>query len=80
MKPQASSSSSASPPLSGYKALLDGAPLPPRAAQPVLRLWNHDALTKTEAVLAQIWNALHDRTLSPIPLPPGEGLSREPLP
>ena len=46
----------------------------------LLRFWNHDTLTRTEAVLAQIWSALHDRTLSPTPLPPGEGLSREPLP
>jgi very-short-patch-repair endonuclease len=51
-----------------------------RAGFQLLRFWNHDALTQTEDVLAQIWNALHDRTLSPTPLPPGEGLSRDLLP
>jgi very-short-patch-repair endonuclease len=50
-----------------------------RAGFQLLRFWNHDALTQTEAVLAQIWSALHDRTLSPTPLPRGEGLSRDPL-
>jgi very-short-patch-repair endonuclease len=40
----------------------------------VLRFWNHDALTCTEAVLEAILNALEGRTLSPTPLPGGEGL------
>lgn len=51
-----------------------------RAGFRLLRFWNHDVLIQTEAVLAQIWSALHDRTLSPTPLPPGEGQSRQPLP
>jgi very-short-patch-repair endonuclease len=51
-----------------------------RAGFRLLRFWNHDVLTQTEAVLTQIWSALHDRTLSPTPLPRGEGPSRESLP
>ena len=46
----------------------------------LLRFWNHEVLIQTEAVLAQIWSALHDRTISPTPLPRGEGLSRESQP
>ncbi|MFN7644366.1 MAG: endonuclease domain-containing protein [Burkholderiales bacterium] len=51
-----------------------------RAGFRLLRFWNDDVLIQTEAVLAQIWSALHDRTLSPTPLPWGEGLSRESQP
>ena len=40
----------------------------------VLRFWNNDGLRQTEAVLDAIWNAINDRTLSPTPLPTGEGL------
>jgi very-short-patch-repair endonuclease len=40
----------------------------------ILRFWNNDALLQTEAVLDAIWNAINDRTLSPTPLPSGEGL------
>ena len=40
----------------------------------ILRFWDNDALIQTEAVLDAIWNAISDRTLSPPPLPTGEGL------
>ena len=40
----------------------------------VIRFWDHDALVATEAVIEAIWNALGDRTLTPTPLPAGEGL------
>ncbi len=40
----------------------------------ILRFWDNDALIQTEAVLDAIWNAISDRTLSPTPLPTGEGL------
>ncbi len=40
----------------------------------ILRFWNNDALLQTEAVLDAIWNAVNNRTLSPTPLPVGEGL------
>jgi very-short-patch-repair endonuclease len=46
----------------------------------LLRFWNNDVLIQTKVVLTQIWSALHDRTLSPTPLPRGEGLSRESQP
>lgn len=39
-----------------------------------MRFWNNDVLLQTEAVLDAIWNAINDRTLSPPPLPMGEGL------
>ncbi len=51
-----------------------------RAGFRLLRFWNDDVLTQAEDVLARIWSALHDRTLSPTPLPRGEGLSRESQP
>ena len=51
-----------------------------RAGFRLLRFWNNDVLIQTEVVLAQIWSALLDRTLSPPPLPWGEGRPREPLP
>jgi very-short-patch-repair endonuclease len=40
----------------------------------MLRFWNHDALMQTDAMLEAILNALAARTLSPTPLPGGEGL------
>ena len=40
----------------------------------VLRFWNNDALENTAAVLDVILNTARNRTLSPTPLPPGEGL------
>jgi very-short-patch-repair endonuclease len=40
----------------------------------ILRFWDNDALIQTEAVLDVIWNAISNRTLSPTPLPTGEGL------
>lgn len=40
----------------------------------VLRFWDNDALIETDAVLDAIWNIVSDRTLSPTPLPTGEGL------
>lgn len=39
----------------------------------MLRFWNHDALTQTDAVLEAILQALAARTLSPTPLPGGRG-------
>ena len=40
----------------------------------VLRYWDHEALNDTEAVLASILAAIESRTLTPTPLPEGEGL------
>ncbi len=40
----------------------------------LLRFWNHDVLLRTEQVLAAILNAVEGRTLTPTPLPEGEGL------
>ena len=40
----------------------------------ILRFWDHDVLIETDAVLDAIWNAIGIRTLSPTPLPMGEGL------
>ena len=40
----------------------------------VLRFWNNDALGNKAAVLDAILNAVGSRTLSPTPLPEGEGL------
>lgn len=40
----------------------------------VLRFWDNDVLTNTEAVVEAICNAVTHRTLTPTPLPPGEGL------
>jgi ATP-dependent DNA helicase RecG len=47
----------------------------------VLRFWNNEVLSKTEAVLTTVWNAIPEtndmagfaRPLSPTPPPPGEG-------
>ena len=40
----------------------------------VLRYWDNEVLQDTEAVLAHIWSAVEHRTLTPTPLPEGEGL------
>lgn len=40
----------------------------------VVRFWDNEALVHTEAVIEAIWNALGNRTLTPTPLPAGEGL------
>ena len=40
----------------------------------IMRFWDNDVLLETEAVLDAIWNAISCRTLSPTPLPTGEGL------
>lgn len=43
----------------------------------VIRFWNNDVLSNTEAVLEAILSALQARPLTPTPLPPGEGLERD---
>jgi very-short-patch-repair endonuclease len=43
----------------------------------VLRFWDNDVLTNTDAVLEAIFNAVATRTLTPTPLPMGEGLQPE---
>ncbi len=40
----------------------------------VLRFGSGEALKQTEAVVEAIWNIVGDRTLTPTPLPAGEGL------
>lgn len=40
----------------------------------ILRFWDNDALLNTDAVVEAIFNVLGDRTLTPTPLPGGEGL------
>jgi very-short-patch-repair endonuclease len=40
----------------------------------VLRYWDNEVLQQTDAVLEAIWSVAQDRTLSPTPLPEGEGL------
>ena len=50
-----------------------------KAGVAVLRFWNNDVLQKTESVLETIWNAIMDKSPSPVspspltPLPGGEG-------
>jgi len=39
-----------------------------------LRFWDNDVLNSTDAVLEAIVGAVEDRTLTPTPLPMGEGL------
>ena len=39
----------------------------------IVRFWNNDVLGNTEAVLEAIFNASGGRTLTPTPLPEGEG-------
>jgi len=36
-------------------------------------IWDNDVLLNTEAVVEAIWNVVGDRTLTPTPLPEGEG-------
>ena len=43
----------------------------------VLRFWDNDVLQQTDAVLEVILGAAHDRTLTPTPLPEGEGFKSE---
>jgi len=40
----------------------------------ILRYWDNDVLQQTEAVLEAILDAAGNRTLTPTPLPTGEGL------
>ena len=40
----------------------------------VLRYWDNDVLQQTDAVLEAILSAAENRTLTPTPLPAGEGL------
>ena len=42
----------------------------------IVRLWNNDVLNNTDAVIEAIWNLLSRPTLSPTPLPKGEGLKQ----
>jgi very-short-patch-repair endonuclease len=40
----------------------------------ILRFWDNDVLLNIEAVLDAMWNAVREPTLTPTPLPVGEGL------
>jgi very-short-patch-repair endonuclease len=40
----------------------------------VIRFWDNEALVQTEGVVEAIWNQMRNRTLTPTPLPAGEGL------
>ena len=40
----------------------------------VVRFWDNEVLIQTDAVLEAILNAASERTLTPTPLPAGEGL------
>jgi very-short-patch-repair endonuclease len=40
----------------------------------IMRFWNNDVLQQTESVLVAILNAVRYPTLTPTPLPVGEGL------
>ena len=42
----------------------------------VLRFWNNDVLKETQAVLAAILGDVRSPTLTPTPLPVGEGLKK----
>jgi very-short-patch-repair endonuclease len=43
----------------------------------VLRFWDNEVLQQMDAVLGVILRTAHDRTLTPTPLPEGEGLKSE---
>jgi very-short-patch-repair endonuclease len=43
----------------------------------VVRFWDNDVLQRLDAVLEAILRAAQDRTLTPTPLPEGEGLTSE---
>jgi very-short-patch-repair endonuclease len=43
----------------------------------VLRLWNNDVLQQMDVVLEVILRTLEGRTLTPTPLPEGEGLTSQ---
>lgn len=40
----------------------------------VIRFWDNDVLLNIESVVDAIWNSVAHRTLTPTPLPEGEGL------
>lgn len=40
----------------------------------VLRFWDNEVLLEVEAVVEAIWHFAYGRTLTPTPLPGGEGL------
>ena len=40
----------------------------------ILRFWDNEVPTQTDAVVGAIWNAVAQSPLTPTPLPPGEGL------
>jgi len=42
----------------------------------LLRFWDNDVLSNTQAVLEAIVSAIEDRTLTPTPFPMGEGLKK----
>ena len=43
----------------------------------VLRFWDNEILSKTDAVLEAIVRTVENRTLTPTPLPMGEGLKKK---
>lgn len=43
----------------------------------MLRFWDNEVLQQMDAVLETILRTAHDRTLTPTPLPEGEGLKSE---
>ncbi|HEV8694462.1 MAG TPA: DUF559 domain-containing protein [Lysobacter sp.] len=45
----------------------------------LLRFWDNDVLLQTEAVVEAIFNFASNRTLTPTPLPMGEGLKSDDL-
>lgn len=46
----------------------------------IARFWNHDVLLNTEAVVDEIWRLVADPTLTPTPLPTGEGPKASEIP